>query len=218
MTTRNLTAAVGSMMSTPEYGLRCLAHISLTNSTLYMQTGIGNLVVNTITYQGIGNLGGVQQVRDSLDRFSSGVNLWLSAVSSDLLAETLSESMFNKDVKLYRAFLQNGALVNTPELWFRGKVNQVDLHRGDPERGDYVEMQCRIRLKKEAKSSYYTHEDLWLTYSGDTGFDYHDQIAGFKGMWGNFPTGFYGGRFYEGRGSIGGGGGHFGPRYDPRPV
>lgn len=205
MTTRNLTAEVGSLMAAPEHGRRVLAHVSLNSSTLYMHTGIGNLVVNTITYLGIGHLGGVQQVRDSLDRFSPGVNLWLSAASSDLLSETLGESMFNKDVKLYRAFLRDHVLVNTPELWFRGKVNEVNLYRADPERGDYVEMQCRIRLKKEAKSSYYTREDLWLTYSGDTGFDYLAQIPGFKGMWGQFATSFYGGRFYEGAQGIGGG-------------
>ena len=196
--TRNLTAAVGSVMSTAEWGLRCLADITLTNSHIYAQTGIGDLVVGTITYQGVGNLGGVQQIRDSLDRFAPGVNLWLSACSSDLFSEAINETLFNKDVLLYRAIVQNGAVVNTPELWFRGKINEVNMHRGDPERGDYLEVQCRIRLKKEAKSTYYTHEDLWLTYSGDTGFDYHSQISGFKGTWGGFATGFMGGHFYEG--------------------
>lgn len=203
MTTRNLTAEVGSVMAAPESGRRVLAHIALNSGTLYAHTGIGPMVVNTITYLGVGHLGGVQKVRDSLDRFAPGVNLWLSAASSDLLSETLGESMFNKDVKLYRAVLDAGTLVNTPELWFRGKVNAVDLYRGDPERGDYIEMQCRIRLKKEAKSSYYTREDLWLTYSGDTGFDYHSQIPGFVGLWGQKATIF---------GRSGGGGGRRGPR------
>lgn len=219
MTTRNLTASVGSLMAEPLWGLRVLAQVSLNSSTLYLQTGIGNLAVGTITYQGVGGLGGVQQIRDSLDRFSPGVNMWLSAASTDLLAETLGENMFNKDVRLYRAFLREGALVNTPELWFRGKVNQVTLRRADPERGDYIEVQARIRLKKEAKSSYYTREDLWLTYSGDTFLDYLSQIQGFKGMWGNFPTAFFAGRFYEGAPESGGGGvSRYGPQFPRRPV
>jgi hypothetical protein len=188
MTTRNLTAAVGSLMSEQTYGLRVLAHISLNSETLYLQTAVGNLVVNTITYAGVGQLGGVDRISEDLERFTPGVKLWLSAHSSSLLSETLSENLFNKDVKLYRAFLRDSALVNTPELWFRGKVGEINLYRGDQERGDYIEVMCRTRLKKENKSSYYTREDLWLTYSGDTGFDYHAQIPGFKGRWGQYIT------------------------------
>lgn len=186
MTTRNLTAAVGSLMSEPAWGFRILAHVSVASSTLYLQTGIGYLAVGTYTYSGVGQLGGVERIRDDLEQSSPGVKLWLSAGSSNapLLSGALGESLFNKDVLLYRCFLRDGAVVNTPELWFRGKINEVNLGRRDPERGDYVELECRIRLKKEAKSSYYTRENLQLQYSGDTFMDYHHLIPGFKGGWG----------------------------------
>lgn len=191
MTTRNLTAAVGSLMSGPEFGHRVFAHIATASETLYLQTGIGRTLVNTITYIGVGQLGGIEKIRDDADNFSPGLKLWLSASSSSLLQAVIEEQMFNRNVLLYRAYLQNGTLVNTPELWFRGRVNEVILNRGDPERGDYVSMECRTLLKKEAKSSYYTKEDLWLTYSGDTGFNYHSYIPNFKSHWGQkVPFGF----------------------------
>ena len=184
MTTRNLTAAVGSVMAGPEFGFRVLAHIATASDTLYLQTGIGKTVVNTITYTGVGQLGGIDKIKDDTDNFSPGLKLWLSANSSALLSAVIQEQMFNRNVSLYRAYFQQGVLVNTPELWFKGRVNEVMLKRGDPERGDHVTLDCRTLLNKEAKSSYYTREDLWLTYSGDTGFDYHSQIPGFKGAWG----------------------------------
>jgi hypothetical protein len=196
MTTRNLTAAVGSYMSEAQIGLRILAHVNVTSSTLYLQTGVGYLSVGTYNYGGIGKFGGVERIKDDLEKFSPGVKLWLTAVpSSDLLAEVGTEMLFNKEVLLYRAFIRNGAVVNTPELWFRGRINEIRLHRMDPERGDHVTMECRTRLKKEAKSSYYTKEDLWLTYSGDTGFNYHAQIPGFRGQWGNLNIEFQRARF-----------------------
>lgn len=213
MTTRNLTAAVGSLMSEPAWGFRVLAHVGVTSSTLYLQTGIGTLLIGANTYTGVGGLGGVERIRDDLEQSSPGVKLWLAAGSSGmpLMASALGESMFNRDVQLYRCFLRDGAAVNTPELWFRGKVNEVNLHRADPERGDYVEVECRIRLKKEAKSSYYTRENLQLQYSGDTFFDYHHLIPGFKGGWGSGrPVTFY--DYGGGGGGPGGGGTPWNPR------
>lgn len=192
MTTRNLTAAVGSLMSSPEFGLRVMAHITTASETLYLQTGIGQTVINTITYTGVGQLGGIDKIKDDTDNFSPGLKLWLSASSSSLLAAVLQEQMFNRPVSLYRSYFQSGTLVNTPELWFKGRINEVVLNRGDQERGDHVTMECRTLIKKEAKSSYYTREDLWLTYSGDTGFNYHSYIPGFKGQWGNKDVGFGG--------------------------
>jgi hypothetical protein len=205
VSTRNLTASVGSLMSEAQWGFRVLAHISTQSGTLYLQTGIGYTTIGANTYAGVGHLGGIERIGEDIGRFSPGVKMWLmsasytNASSINLLTETLNEKMFNRDVLLYRSFFRDNVLVNTPELWFRGKVNEVNLFRGDPERGDYVELEVRTRIKKERKSSFYTREDLWISFSGDTGFDYHHQIPGFKGMWG-FKETYFGGTSLPGGG------------------
>ena len=123
--------------------------------------------------------------------FPRGVRMWLSAVNSSMLAEPLSENLFNKDVILYRAFLDDTfTCVSTPEQMFRGKINEVNIKLADTVRGNYYEITVESRLRKEPRSSRFNKESLWQTYSGDTFFNYVDQIQGFRSLWGTQDTWF----------------------------
>jgi hypothetical protein len=117
----------------------------------------------------------------------------LAAVtSSNLLAEALNENLFNRQVTFYRAWWDTTSLtvVNTAEMSFRGRINEVNLNRGDSEMGDFLELTIATRLRRESAVSYYSKEDLSLTYSGDTFFDHTTKIPGFKSKWGDQPIYF----------------------------
>ena len=118
------------------------------------------------------------------------VHLFLSAVSSASLTEALNEQLFNRQVVLKRAWLTNGTIVNTPEQWFDGKIGAVDLVRGNSERGTYLDIMLQTRMDRSRQIKYFTKEDLWQTYSGDTFFHYTPFIEGQVALWGQAKTYF----------------------------
>lgn len=207
--TRTLDASVNSYISQPTAQLYTLADVVLDSGTVRAFNGAGYLMVGANTYAGVGDLGNVSPIREDTNRFSTGVTITLASVaSSSLLTEAIGETMFNREVSLYRCWYNPSslAIVNTPECWFKGNINEVNVYRGNPELGDYIELTVYSRLKREAYASYYTREDMLSgSYSGDTFFNYLDQIVGFTSMWGGEPTRQLWGGVGGGRGDGGAG-------------
>lgn len=189
---RTYDASVNSYLSEPVKELRLLADITFTGTTMRLWTGVGSLMVGSTHYDGIGMMGGIDRIGENPNNFTSPYKMWLSAVSSASLSEALQEKLFGKDVVLRRAWLRDGTIVNTPEEWHRGVMGEVTIYRGDEERGNYIEVGVQTKLDRQRRPTYYTKEDLSMTYSGDTFFDYLDQISTMKALWGQQPTRFSG--------------------------
>lgn len=184
--TRTLAASVNSYLSTPDLTRFTLADIELVGGTVRAFNGVGYLMVGANTYAGLGTFGGVEPVREDATEFPRNTKLWLSAVNSQVLSEGLSEQLFNRRVTLYRCWFDRAAqtIVNTAEMWYRGYISEVDLFRGDEQRGDYFEVTVDTLMRSERKASYYTTEDLAITASGDTFFTHLPKIPLFKTLWG----------------------------------
>lgn len=188
--TRTYDPSVNSYLSEPVIEQRLLADITFANTTMRLHTGVGSLMVGATHYDGIGTLGGVERVTESAETYTPSVKMWLSAVDSVPLSDTISESLFGKTVILKRCWLRAGTVVNTPETSYIGKFGTVEVVRGDPERGNFIEATLHTKLDRKKGPSYFTKEDLALTYSGDTFFDYLPQIMGQKAQWGQKATYF----------------------------
>lgn len=182
--------AVSSYLTENTLELRVLADVTFTNTTMRLWTGVGSLMVGATHYDGVGTLGRVEKVSESGETFSPTLKISLSAVDSASLNEAITEKLFGKSVVLRRAWLRNGTLVDTPEPWYRGRFGETFIHRGDPERGNYIESTLNTAIDYASKPTYYTLEDHWMTYSGDTFFKYLAKIPGQKARWGDRRTGF----------------------------
>jgi len=187
---RPVTTAVGSYLTEPVLDFRILADVTFSSTTMKLHTGIGALAVGVNTYDGIGALGTIDSVREDANTFTSQVKMTLSAVNSLALQEALNETLFGRQVILRRCWLREGTVVGTAETWFRGQIGEVKLHRGDPERGNYIAVNVETKLNRQSKMAYYTKEDLASVYSGDTFFDYLHLIGTTKALWGDQPTRF----------------------------
>lgn len=189
--TRTLDASVTSYVAQPTQTFLTLAHIELVGGTLKVHNGAGYLMVGVNTYMGVGDFGGLEPIKESADSFSQGFKLWISALNSAALYEAVNERLFNREIKLYRCWYDPSSLmvVNTPEIWYRGRINEATMYRGDEDRGDFLEVTLRTKMDRESKASYYTQEDMLTgAYSGDTFFWYLPQIPLFKSLWGQQPT------------------------------
>lgn len=188
--TRTYAASVNSYLSEPVHEFRLLADVTLVNTTLRLHTGVGSMMVGATHYDGIGQLGGIDSINEDPDSMTPIVHMYLAAVESVSLSDAMNEQLFNRQVVLKRAWLSNGTLVNTPEQWFDGKIGEVKLVKGNPERGDHLDISLQTRMDQSRRIKYFTKEDLWQTYSGDLFFNYCPFIEGQVARWGQKSTTF----------------------------
>lgn len=181
-----------AMSQTALVAHRTLADVEVTSSTLYVCDGYHYIYAMGNTYSPVGHYGGVDTIQEESDPFPRGVKMWLSAVGSANLYEAVSENLFNKNVKIYDAFVSPDtfAAVHTPQPLFSGKINEVDLKFKDPDRGNYFELGIESELRRESVMAYSNKETLLLTYSGDTFCDFQHLIPTFRSKWGNESTSF----------------------------
>lgn len=182
---RDTVAAVTSANAEATVNWAILAQIGVTSSTIYACTGDRFIYSGANTYSPVGYLGGVEPAQEEADVFPRGMKLWVALVSSQALYEAMAEHLFNRTVSMYRATLDPSSaytVVGTPQMFFKGRINRCEVRLGDPERGNFFELEIESRLRREAASAYYTREMMYQTYSGDTFFNYVHLIPGYKSV------------------------------------
>lgn len=189
--TRHVTAAVDSALSLPDIQWAIMADVGVTSGTVYVCTG-NRFIYSSNTYTPVGGFGTIEPIREESDAFPRGLKMTLAMVSSQAVYETFNEQLFNKPVILYKAVLDRGTVVGTPEIIFKGRVNHCGGRVGG-DGGSYFQLEVESRLRREAQLSFFNRETLWQTYSGDTGANYIDLIPLYKSTWGSLPSGVYGG-------------------------
>lgn len=185
---RNLSAAVTSISQLPQVQFRMLCEVdSLSTGMTRACTGYNFITFNGNVYSPIGHLGGAEKIQEDADIYPRAVRLWFSAVNTSQIQDVLSESLFNRPVRIYRTFMTDSfTSVATPEMVFSGRINTCEMKFKDPQRGDYFEIEVESRLMREPRAQYFNRETLWTVYaqSGDTFFDYVSQIAIRGASWG----------------------------------
>lgn len=189
---------------------RQLVELGVTSSTLYLCNGTEFLYSLGNTYSPVGGFGGIEAIDEAAGGGARAIRAWMRAVGSADLYEPLREDMFNRPMIVRHGFLNTAsdAFVSSPEMLWSGFVNKVEVRFADAERGNFFEIEAETALRRRAPASNFnaeTHQTV-LAQSGDTFFQYIDQVPLFRAMWGQQPTAFSGAR-----GATPGGGGSFGP-------
>ncbi len=145
---------------------------------------IGTLQIGGFDYLGVGQFGSIDTVDESIDVIAKPVRLSLSGVDASLLSPALTENYQNRSCTIYLCLLNKAtyALVDTPEVWWEGRMSHMKVTLGTSSR---IDLQCEHRLRREPRIAHYTDADMQLLYSGDRFFDLLGKILTFKGMWGS---------------------------------
>lgn len=138
------------------------------------------------TWGGLGELGAIDQVQESEAVESRPLNFTLNAVNSALLAEGLGpvEDYRGRDAKMYFCPVdENYALVNTPELCWRGIMDTVTFGvEGDQ---GSIMLKCETStngLKRQAAIRVNAAQQK-KKYPTDTGLDYLTDLIANPQLW-----------------------------------
>lgn len=179
-----------------------MVDLDYSSGHVYAHDGVGPLTWGGHTYDGVGQYGGINVVTESLDVIARSVKLTLSGVDASLITHVMAEVSQGRAATIYLAFVDQatGALVDTPETIWAGKMDTHDVEIDDGVA--VITVNCESRLRREPRIARYTDQDEQLAYSGDVFFNLIYQIPGFRSQWGAVSTAY--GSAGSGRGRDGG--------------
>lgn len=161
------------------------ADLDFASGHVRVHDGIGQISWGGNTFDGIGSFGGIEAVNDSTDVIARPLTLTLSGVDSSLVSTTMTEVYQNRQATVYVGFINEttGAVIDTPETAWEGRMNQLSLSSAAGTAS--IRVSCEYRLRREPRIARYTNEDQQLLFSGDKFFDLLPNIKGFVAKWGD---------------------------------
>lgn len=185
---RDLTTDVANAFSAAQVKPVILAKLEFASGTVRVHSGIGNLTFASETYTGVGTLGTVSDIEETIDESSNSVTLTLSAASSVLsLMLTESGSGRNRPAKVWLGAknLSSDALLADPALMYSGFISHI-THTDDGTTGSVtVHLVDETGDQERTKERRLTMEDQLRIDPTDTGLRYVVDLPNREITWGN---------------------------------
>lgn len=170
--------------------------ITIANSEQRLWTGYGQITIGGDIYYGTGDLGAVSDIVEVTTVESRGLNVSLSGIPSNLIADALLQDYQGQVARIYFGTLTNGQLTAQPYLFFSGYMDVMNIIvTGETSTID-ISLENRIADLLRTKVTRYTNEDQVALFPGDTSLRFVDSIQSDKEILWGVPTDIVG-RVYK---------------------
>ncbi|EHM01163.1 hypothetical protein HMPREF9946_02238 [Acetobacteraceae bacterium AT-5844] len=141
-------------------------HVRLNGSPVSVWIG-GN------EFHGVGQLGGISAVEESVDLAAYGLTLQLSGIPRDAMVASLAEDYQGRAGIAWEVLLDNTSWqpISEPLLMFRGRMDQMNARLGT-EAAVEVKLENRLRDWERPRIRRYTSEDQRRIWPTDLGFEF----------------------------------------------
>lgn len=159
--------------------------IQFADQTMSLWSGIGTLQLFEQQFLGVGHLAGIAPIVETTDIQANGVQLSLSGVPQDLLAESLSMCRQGMPITIWIGFMDPGGdVIADPVVAFVGHMDSVSVDEGAETAMITVNAESRLVDLQRARIRRYTDDDQQRTSPGDKGFQYVPMVQDWNGAWG----------------------------------
>lgn len=165
------------------------AKMEFDTSTIRLHTGLGDLTINSETYDGAGSLLSISEVEDDSELASKGLSISLSGMDQTVLDYALTENYQNRPITLHMAFLQGNTDVAGEFILFKGRMTNMTI--SDSVSGAIITLSAENRLTDLERPSNlrYTSESQKFLFSGDKGMDFVASLQTAEFNWGPIQVG-----------------------------
>jgi len=164
-----------------------MVQLTFKSQTIYCWSGPGPLVWNGHTFLGIGSLGKISAVAESIGLQASVVTLALSGIDPLLFAESMTDIQLGATARIWRGLWQAaGGLLGVPYQLFRGQVDKPSITVDPAGAGMTISLALvsRIVNLQRASGRRYTAADQRLYYPTDMAFNWVSQLNDLALIWG----------------------------------
>ena len=143
-----------------------------------------NIVYNTFTYYGVGNLGQISESNVTTGTAATAIKLTLTSIPSAMAINVANEDTRNRRVNVAIVLLDAAnVIIGTPLTFFSGNIDTLTMDIGKT-----ITVQCsatsRLINWARAVNSRYTNEQQQSAYPGDIGFQFVNKLMTLKLQWG----------------------------------
>ena len=171
--TPRLTQQAAAAATAPVVAPVVLCELDFATGPFRVWTGLGPLTWAGLTFEGVGDLGAMSEVEETVELRAVRLTLTLSPVPQEVIDIALAERSFRpRPVRLWVALLDaEGAFVADPLPLWAGLMDTMEVVDGAEPR---VSLACEGRLVdlERAEVRRYTDADQQAEYPGDRFFEY----------------------------------------------
>ena len=177
--TRPVTGAVATAIAQPNVGLLLFVEMLFDSAPLRVCSAGYNVDWNGFTWQGVGALGALEEVKEAEGGEVTGLGFVISGVPSSHIAIALGENYQGRVVNVYIGFLNlpTHAILADPVLEWSGRLDQMTV----ADEGEFATI--RVTAENElfdfARPAplYWSNEDQQKLYPGDRGLEFAAQLT-----------------------------------------
>lgn len=140
--------------------------------------GYGNISWDSQTWYGTGEFGQISPIGESSDLRANGVQLTLSGIPSELIAEAFANDIQGVAAKIWLAPLNTstGAFIADPLCLFDGVIDNTAFEENGETSTISVNLEKEL-IDRRSDPRRYTHEDQQIDAAGDLFFEYVAWLA-----------------------------------------
>lgn len=160
------------------------AKVRVVDPAVRLWTGYGNITIDSKTYVGAGQLGGISSIGESNKVEAKGITLSLSGIPSNLMTSALYETYQNRDCTIYFGCLVNGQLTVTPYEIFTGLMDTMNITQSGDTSNITLNVESSLINLKRTRISRFTDEDQQNLHTGDVSLRYVADLQNKEILWG----------------------------------
>lgn len=191
MSERGFSATIENALGSTEVHGAFLVYLNWPSGAARFWSGMGQLSWNGFTWSGVGTLGAIDKIADSIEKTDIGVELSLNYLDDGVRNEVNTNDPTGRDASIYIAIVDPATRTVTDayEL-FAGYIDQVDMEDGGASGRIIVRLASELALLN--RSTYYTltHAHQQQLFPGDLGMQFASRMDEVI-MWGRKPLAPY---------------------------
>ncbi|MEX6158869.1 hypothetical protein [Providencia manganoxydans] len=160
------------------------AKLDLKSGVTYVHSGTGNLIIAGEVYQGVGQFGSIEPVKEGLTTSPTQLLLSLSGFDSKLVGEVLNERSRGRDVRLMLVAINDDGQPTLADIIFAGQIANLSVTTGD-ENAIGLTVSNRFERWSLGLPDRFTDESWSKRHNGDRIFRYVAQMAERSIYWGS---------------------------------
>lgn len=183
--TSDMIAALSANLIRPALFVSC----AFKNEVVYAWSGIGSITWNSHTWLGVGSLGSISSIEETVAVEAKGVTIALSGCNPGLLSDVLGDYQVGLPVMVYiGVFDPSGTLVTSPILSFAGRMDKPTVTISGSSATIQINCENRLVDMNSSVERRYTDVDQQQLYPGDLGFSFVNSIQQVTIYWGTLPS------------------------------
>lgn len=182
---RSLTSGTLSQLTNKQVYPIVLVDLTFKDGTIHIFTGLGTLSWNGNTYTGSGQLVKLGPIAEDTAVQAQGLEIQITGVPSNLLAEGLNQCAQGNPVNAYFGFLDaSGNVIADPYLAFSGRMDVPTIDEGSETATITLTAENRLIDLDRPRLRNFTEQDQILDYPSDTGFTFVPNLQQLNLIWG----------------------------------